>query len=58
MSRATRRYGRWERQTAETAWDDARQLALVDLYHGQASTISPYRIGVALEPGELIYRQV
>jgi hypothetical protein len=57
MSRATRHYRRWERQTAERAWRDARELAL-DLYYGQASTIGPYGIGVALEPGEIIYRQV
>jgi hypothetical protein len=57
MSRATRRYRRWERQTAERAWDDARQLAL-DLYHDRPSPIGPFAIGVALEPGELIYRQV
>jgi hypothetical protein len=57
MSRASRRYRRWERQTAERARDDARQLAL-DLYYGDASTIRPYGIGVALEPGELIYRQL
>jgi hypothetical protein len=57
MSRAARRYRRWERQTAERVWDDARELAL-DLYYRQASTIGPYGIGVALEPGEIIYRQV
>jgi hypothetical protein len=57
MSRATRRYRRWERQTAEHAWDDARQLAL-HLYHGTPGAITPYGIGVALEPGELIYRRV
>lgn len=57
MSRADRRYRRWERQTAERAWDDARQLAL-DLYDGTPSAITPYGIGVAIEPGELIYRQI
>jgi hypothetical protein len=57
MSRATRRYRRWERQTAQLALDDARQLAL-DLYNRRPSAITPYGIGVALEPGELIYRQV
>jgi hypothetical protein len=57
MSRATRRYRRWERQTAERAWDDARQLA-IDLFHCHPSSISAYGIGVALEPDELIYRQV
>jgi hypothetical protein len=57
MSRATRHYHRWERQTTERAWDDARQLAL-DLYYGRPSPITPYGIGVALESGELIFRQV
>jgi hypothetical protein len=57
MSRGAHRYRRWERQTAERAWDDARQLAL-DLYHSTPSSITPYGIGVVLEPGELIYRQV
>lgn len=57
MSRQTRRYRRWERQTAEWAWDDARQLAL-DLYHLQPSPISPYGIGIALQAGEVIYRRV
>jgi hypothetical protein len=57
MSRATRRYRKWERHTREQAWDDARQLAL-DLYHRRPSLLTPYGIGVALEPSELIYRQV
>src|SRR5262249_23768904 len=30
----------------------------LDLYHGRPSPITPYGIGVALEPGELIYRQI
>ncbi len=38
-------------------WEDAHQFAL-DLYHGRAGPLGPYEIGLALEPGEVLYRQV
>ena len=34
-----------------------RSLTL-DLYHGRAGPLGPYEIGLALEPGEVLYRQV
>ena len=57
MSRAARRYRKWERGTRAWAWESSRELVL-DLYHGRARTINPYDIGAALEPGEVLYRQV
>lgn len=57
MSRAARRYRKWERGTRAWAWESSRELAL-DLYHGRARAINPYDIGAALEPGEVLYRQV
>ena len=57
MSRAARRYKKWERDTRKSAWEEARQLA-IDLYYGQAGPVNPYGIGMALEPGEVMYRQV
>ncbi len=39
------------------SWEDAGRLAL-DLYHGRPGPLGPYEIGVALEPGEVLYRQV
>ena len=57
MSRAARRYRKWERGTRAWAWESGRELAL-DLYHCRARAINPYDIGVALEPGEVLYRQV
>ena len=57
MSRATRRYKRWERDTRAGAWESARELAL-DLYYCRARAINFYGIGVALEPGEVPYREL
>ena len=57
MSRATRRYKRWERDTRAGAWESARELAL-DLYYCRARAINLYGIGVALEPGEVPYREL
>jgi hypothetical protein len=57
MSRAARRYKRWERDTRASAWESARELAL-DLYYFRASGINLYGIGVALEPGEVPYREL
>jgi hypothetical protein len=57
MSRALRRYRRWERQARKDATEDARQLAL-ELYEGRPGPASPYGIGVVLEPGEVVFRQV
>jgi len=57
MSRATRRYKRWERDTRAGAWDSARELAL-DLYYCRARPINLYGTGVALEPGEVPYREL
>jgi hypothetical protein len=57
MSRAVRRYRKWEREALEISWEDARRLAL-DLYHGRPGPLGPYEIGLALEPGEVLYRQV
>lgn len=56
MSRTARRYREWEREAREGAWGDARWLAL-DLYHGRAGPLGTYDIGLALEPGEVLYRQ-
>jgi len=30
----------------------------LDLYHGRAGPLGPYEIGLALDPGEVLYRQV
>ena len=57
MSRAARRYKRWERDTRAGAWESARELAL-DLYYCRARAINLYGIGVALEPGEVPYREL
>ena len=57
MSRAARRYRKWERGTRAWAWESGREFTL-DLYHCRARAINPYDIGVALEPGEVLYRQV
>jgi hypothetical protein len=57
VSRATRRHEKWQRETHDWACESARQLAL-DLYYRRASPIDPYGLGVALGPGELLYRQV
>ena len=57
VSRAARRYKKWERDTRKSAWEEARQLAL-DLYYGHAGPVNPYGIGMALEPGEVMYRQM
>jgi hypothetical protein len=57
VSRAARRYRKWERGARQAAWQDARSLTL-DLYHGRAGPLGPYEIGLALEPGEVLYRQV
>ena len=56
MSRAARRYRKWEREARQGAWQAARSLAL-DLYHGRAGPLGAYDIGLALEPGEVLYRQ-
>jgi hypothetical protein len=53
MSRAARRYRKWERGAREAAWQDGRSLTL-DLYHGRAGPLGPYEIGLVLEPGEVI----
>jgi len=57
VSRAERRYKKWGRETRNWAWESARDLAL-ELYYRRASAINPYGIGVALQPGEVAYRQV
>lgn len=57
MSRSKRRFRKWESETRLQMWDDARQLAL-DLYHGRAGGVSHYGIGVALQPGEVLFREV
>ena len=57
MSRAARRYKRWERDTRAGAWESARELAL-DLYYCRARAINLYGIGVALEPSEVPYREL
>lgn len=57
MSRAARRYKRWERDTRAGAWESARELAL-DLYYCRARAINLYGIGVALGPGEVPYREL
>ena len=54
MSRAARRYKRWERDTRAVAWESARELAL-DLYYGRARPLSSYRLGVSLGRGEIRY---
>lgn len=40
MSRAARRYQKWERGARQAAWQDARSLTL-DLYHGRAGPLGP-----------------
>jgi hypothetical protein len=57
VSRAVRRYQKWEREARESAYDDACGLAL-DLYHGRAGPLGPYEIGPALKTGEVLYRQI
>jgi hypothetical protein len=57
VSRAVRRYQKWEREARESAYDDARGLAL-DLYHGRAGPLGPYEIGLALNTDEVLYRRV
>ena len=54
MSRAARRYKRWERGIREWAQESSRELAL-DLYHGRARPLSSYRLGVSLGRGEIRY---
>ena len=56
MSRAARRCRKWEREARQGAWEDARWLAL-DLYYGRAGPIGMFDVGLALEPGEVLYRQ-
>jgi hypothetical protein len=57
VSRASRRYKKWERETRNWIWESTRQFAL-DLCYCRASAINPYSIGVALEPGEILDRQL
>ena len=57
MSRTARRYKRWERGIREWAQESSRELAL-DLYYGRARPLSSYGIGVSLEAGEILYREV
>jgi hypothetical protein len=57
VSRAARRYKKWERDTRNSAWEESRLLAL-DLYCGQVGPVNAYGVGVALEPGEVLYRQI
>ena len=57
VSRATRRYKRWERDSRAWALESANERAL-DLQHCRASAIKPYGNGVALEPGEVLNRQL
>jgi hypothetical protein len=33
-------------------------LRTLDLHHGRAGPLGPYEIGLALEPGEVLFRQV
>ncbi|HZT66198.1 MAG TPA: hypothetical protein VFA11_10460 [Acidimicrobiales bacterium] len=57
MSRATRRYRKWERAARQGAYEDARQLAL-DMYEGRPGPVNPYGMGVVLESSEVLYREV
>lgn len=42
----------WEADTRRLATDTARQLAL-DLYHQRDRGVTPYTVGVVLDPGEV-----
>ncbi len=57
MSRATRRYKKWERGMREWARESSRELAL-DLYYCRPRPLSSYGVGVSLEPGEILFREV
>jgi hypothetical protein len=57
VSRAARRYRKWEQRVRGEACEDACRLAL-DLYHGRAGPVGPYGIGLALESGEILYREI
>jgi hypothetical protein len=57
MRKASQRFRRWESETREQAWRDARQFA-VDLCWSRPRPISQYGIGIALGPGEQIYHEV
>ena len=57
MSRAARRYRKWERGAREAAWQDGVASP------STSTTAAPARsgrqqIGLALEPGEVLFRQV
>jgi hypothetical protein len=57
MSRAARRYKRWERGMREWAQQSSRELAL-DLYNGHARPLSSYGTGASLGLGVILYREL